>query len=308
MQLAAPRNVTRRAIRDTQGDRVFALANNALLTGLMLLVLYPLVYVVSASFSDPIAVSSGRVWLLPIEPTLVGYEAILKNKLLVTGFANSAFYTIAGTAISVLLTILAAYPLSRIELPGRRFLTFAFYFTMLFSGGMIATYIVVKQLGMVNTRLAMLLPNALSIFNLLVMRTYFQHNIPPELHEAAQLDGCSEFTYLRRIVLPLSKPIIVVVALFYAVDQWNTFFTALVYLHDRALWPLQLVLREVVIQNKIDPTMLTGLDPLQLAIRSQLSQVLKFSLIVVAALPMLIAYPFVQRHFVKGVLLGSVKG
>ena len=308
MQLAAPRNVTRRAIRDTRSDRVFALANNALLTGLMLLVLYPLVYVVSASFSDPIAVSSGRVWLLPIEPTLVGYEAILKNKLLVTGFANSAFYTIAGTAISVVLTILAAYPLSRVELPGRRFLTFAFYFTMLFSGGMIATYIVVRQLGMVNTRLAMLLPNALSIFNLLVMRTYFQHNIPAELHEAAQLDGCSEFTYLRRIVLPLSKPIVVVVALFYAVDQWNTYFTALVYLHDRALWPLQLVLREVVIQNKIDPTMLTGLDPLQLAIRSQLSQVLKFSLIVVAALPMLIAYPFVQRHFVKGVLLGSVKG
>jgi multiple sugar transport system permease protein/putative aldouronate transport system permease protein len=294
------------AIKDTRGDRIFMVFNYLVLTALLVTILYPLIYILSASFSDPRAVTSGRVWLLPVEPTLAGYAAIFKNKLLVSGFANSLFYTGAGTLISVGLTILAAYPLSRTDLPGRRAITLLFFFTTLFSGGLIPTYLVVRDLGMINTRWAMLIPGALGVWNVLIMRTYFQTNIPRELYEAAQLDGCDDFTYLGRVVLPLSGPIIAVVALFYAVGYWNTYFNALIYLSDKSLWPLQLVLRDILVQNNVDPQMLT--DVRELIFRQNLREALKYSLIVVATAPLLIAYPFVQKHFVKGILLGSVKG
>jgi multiple sugar transport system permease protein/putative aldouronate transport system permease protein len=269
-------------------------------------VLYPLIYIVSASFSDPVAVTSGRVWLWPVQPTLRGYEAIFKHRLLMTGFANSILYTVIGTLISVVLNILAAYPLSRADLPGRGVITFVFFFTTLFSGGLIPTYLVVRDLGMINTRWAMLIPGALGVWNVLIMRTYFQANIPRELYEAAQLDGCDDFTYLGRVVLPLSGPIIAVVALFYAVGYWNTYFNALIYLSDKNLWPLQLVLRDILVQNNINPQMLT--DVRELILRQNLRESLKYSLIVVATLPVLLVYPFVQKHFVRGILLGSVKG
>lgn len=298
----------RTVIKDTRGDRVFMAINYLALTILLLIVLYPLVYILSASFSDPRAVTSGKVWLWPVEPTLKGYEAIFKNKLLVSGFANALFYTTVGTLINVVMTILAAYPLSRPDLPGRGFLTILFFFTTLFSGGLIPTYLVVRDLGMINTRWAMLLPSALAVWNVLIMRTYFQTSIPRELYEAAQLDGCDDFTYLRTIVLPLSGPIIAVVALFYAVGHWNAFFNALIYLTSKGLWPLQLVLRDILIQNNIDPNMLTGIDINELILRQNLRESLKYSLIVVATVPLLLVYPFVQQHFVKGILLGSVKG
>ena len=298
----------RTVIKDTRGDRVFMAINYLALTILLLIVLYPLIYILSASFSDPRAVTSGKVWLWPVEPTLKGYEAIFKNKLLVSGFANALFYTTVGTLINVVMTILAAYPLSRPDLPGRGFLTILFFFTTLFSGGLIPTYLVVRDLGMINTRWAMLLPSALAVWNVLIMRTYFQTSIPRELYEAAQLDGCDDFTYLRTIVLPLSGPIIAVVALFYAVGHWNAFFNALIYLTSKGLWPLQLVLRDILIQNNIDPNMLTGIDINELILRQNLRESLKYSLIVVATVPLLLVYPFVQQHFVKGILLGSVKG
>jgi putative aldouronate transport system permease protein len=296
----------RSAIKDTRGDRIFMAFNYLTLTGLLVIVLYPLIYIVSASFSDPVAVTSGRVWLWPVQPTLRGYEAIFKHRLLMTGFANSILYTVIGTLISVVLNILAAYPLSRADLPGRGVITFAFFFTTLFSGGLIPTYLVVRDLGMINTRWAMLIPGALGVWNVLIMRTYFQANIPRELYEAAQLDGCDDFTYLGRVVLPLSGPIIAVVALFYAVGYWNTYFNALIYLSDKNLWPLQLVLRDILVQNNINPQMLT--DVRELILRQNLRESLKYSLIVVATVPVLLVYPFVQKHFVRGILLGSVKG
>jgi putative aldouronate transport system permease protein len=297
-----------RAVKESPGDRLFTVVNYLILTIILLLVLYPLIYILSASFSNARAVTSGRVWLWPVEPSLAGYEAIFKNKFLVSGFANSLFYTAAGTLLNVVLTVLAAYPLSRADLPYRRTITFVFYFTTLFSGGLIPTYLVVRQLGMLDTRWAMLLPGALSIWNVLIMRTYFQTTIPQEMFEAAQLDGCDDFTYLLRIVLPLSGPILAVIALFYAIGHWNSYFNALIYLQRKELWPLQLVLREILIQNQIDPSMMAGMDPQQMAIRQQLRELLKYSLIVIATLPLLLVYPFVQRHFVKGILLGSVKG
>lgn len=298
----------RSLIKDTRGDRIFMAFNYLVLTALLVTILYPLIYILSASFSNPVAVTSGRVWLWPVELTLRGYDAIFKHRLLMTGFANSLFYTGAGTLINVVMTILAAYPLSRPDLPGRGIITFLFFFTTLFSGGLIPTYLVVRDLGMINTRWAMLIPGALAIWNVLIMRTYFQTNIPRELYEAAQLDGCDDFTYLRTVVLPLSGPIIAVVALFYAVGHWNSFFNALIYLTSKDLWPLQLVLRDILIQNNVDPSMLAGIDVREMILRQTLRESLKYSLIVVATVPLLLAYPFVQKHFVKGILLGSVKG
>jgi putative aldouronate transport system permease protein len=295
-------------IKDTFGDRIFTAINYVILTLLLLVVVYPLIYITSASFSDAVAVSSGRVWLLPVEPTLLGYEAIFKNKLLVSGVLNSLFYTAVGTFVNVILTILAAYPLSRSDLPGRYFLTFLFFFTLLFNGGLIPTYLVVRDLGLLNTRWAMILPTALGVWNVLIMRTYFSTSMPRELHEAAQLDGCNDFTYLWRIVLPLSGPIIAVVALFYAIGHWNAYFSALIYLTDKSLWPLQLVLRDILVQNQVDPGMLAGLDAKEIARRQDLRLLLKYSLIVVATVPLLTIYPFVQKHFVRGIMLGSVKG
>jgi putative aldouronate transport system permease protein len=298
----------RTVIQDTVGDRIFTAINYVLLSMLLIVVAYPLIYITSASFSDALAVSQGRVWFFPVEPTLLGYEAIWKNKFLVSGILNSVFYTTVGTILNVILTILAAYPLSRTDLPGRYVITFLFFFTLLFNGGLIPTYLVVRDLGLLNTRWALILPTALGVWNVLIMRTYFQTNIPRELHEASQLDGCNDFSHLWRIVLPLSGPIIAVVALFYAIGHWNAYFNALIYLTDKSLWPLQLVLREILVQNQIDPGMLAGLDAKELARRQELRLLLKYSLIVVATVPLLLVYPFVQKHFVRGIMLGSVKG
>lgn len=298
--------MTRTLIRDTAGDRVFMAFNYLVLTLLLIIILYPLIYVLSASFSSGQAVSSGRVWLWPVEPTLAGYEAIFKNRMVIVGFYNSLFYTVVGTLVNVVMTILAAYPLSRPELPGRRVIAFLFFFTLLFSGGLIPTYLIVRDMGMLSTRWAMIIPTALSVWNVLIARTFFENNIPRELREAAELDGCDDFNFLWRIVLPLSGSILAVLALFYGVGHWNSYFNALIYLYDQNLWPLQLVLRDILVQNQVDPNMMT--DAREMAAKAQLRELLKYSLIVVATVPLLIVYPFVQRHFVRGVMIGSVKG
>jgi multiple sugar transport system permease protein/putative aldouronate transport system permease protein len=286
-------------------DRIFTIFNYAWLTFVLLIVAYPLIFVVSASLSDPTAVILGRMWLWPVGFNWNGYEAVFEHKGIMNGFANTIFYTGVGTLINVVMTILAAYPLSRKDLAGRNVLMALFVFTMMFSGGMIPTYLLVKDLGMLDTRWALIIPGALSVWNMIITRTYFQTNIPQELLEAAQLDGCNDFRFVRSIVLPLSGPIIAVIALFYAVGHWNQYFQALLYLRDQRLVPLQLVLREILVQNDVDLSSYSGRDAEELL---KLRELLKYSLIVVASLPVLTFYPFVQRFFVKGVMIGSLKG
>ncbi|MCQ6560661.1 carbohydrate ABC transporter permease [Paenibacillus mendelii] len=293
--------------RMTRQDRLFLLANDIFLFLILLVVLYPLVYVVSASFSSPSAVVTGKVWLFPVEPSLAGYKAVFSNKSIMTGYANTLFYTIAGTMLNVILTIAAAYPLARRDFKPRNVIMMIFAFTMFFGGGIIPTYILIKNLGLIDTRWVMILPQALSVFNIIITRTFFQ-NTPSELLEASQIDGCSDMRYLISVLLPLSKPIIAVMALFYSVMHWNAFFDALLYLNSDNLRPLQLVLREILVVNSIDVSMMQNVNIEELAARQGLSELLKYSLIIIASVPLLLFYPFIQRFFVKGVMIGAIKG
>ncbi len=293
-------------MKEAGSDRLFTIVNYCVLTLIMIIVLYPLVYVVSASFSSSSAVLSGRVWLWPVEPTLDGYKAVFKNGMVVRGFMNTLFYTVAGTGINLLFTVLAAYPLSRRDFRGRSMFMLLFVFTMMFNGGLIPTYLLVKNLGMIDTVWSMLIPSALSVWNVIIMRTYFQTTIPGELLEASQLDGCTDFRFLLRIVLPLSGPILAVIALFYAVGHWNQYFNAMIFLKRADLYPLQLILRDILVQNEINIDMLG--DAKTAAARQGLRELLKYSLIVVTSVPLLVVYPFVQKFFVKGVMIGSLKG
>ncbi|GIP33251.1 carbohydrate ABC transporter permease [Paenibacillus sp. J2TS4] len=293
-------------IVESSGDRLFNVINYIILFLFTITILYPLVYIVSASFSSPLAVVSGKVWLWPVDFSLDGYEAVFKHKLIWTGFANSIFYTVVGTAVNVVLTLMAAYPLSRKDFYIRHIVMALFVFTMMFSGGLIPSYLLVKDLGMIDTRWALILPGALSVMNVIITRTFFQTTIPDELLDAGQLDGCSDFKFMLHIVLPLSGPIIAVLTLFYAVGHWNSFFSALLYLKSQDLYPLQLVLRDILIQNEVDAEMMS--DVADSAARESLRELLKYSLIVVSTIPVLVIYPFIQRHFVKGIMIGSLKG
>jgi multiple sugar transport system permease protein/putative aldouronate transport system permease protein len=273
----------------------------------LLIVLYPVVYIVSASFSSPTAVISGKVVLFPVNVTLDGYKAVFEHKGIVRGFANTIFYTVVGTLFNLVMTTLAAYPLSRRKMPGRRIILFLFTFTMLFSGGIVPMYILNSRLGLINTRWVMIIPNAIAVFNMIIMRTFIETNIPEELYESAQIDGCSHFIFLLKIVLPLSKPIIAVLALYYGIGHWNAYFDALLYLKDDRLYPIQLILREILVLNQVDITT-TMLDPELLVARQGMADLLKYSLIVVSSAPFMLIYPFVAKHFVKGTLIGAIKG
>ena len=293
-------------VGESRGDRIFTIFNYIFLSLLVLSVLYPLIYVVSASLSSTTAVASGRVWLFPVDFSLLGYKTIFEYSKIWTGYGNSLFYMVVGTTVNVVLTILAAYPLSRRDFYGRGIFMFLFVFTMMFNGGLIPNYLLVQDLGLLNSRWALIIPNALSVFNVIITMSFFKSTIPNELLESAQLDGCNDFKFLYKVVLPLSAPIIAVISLFYAVGHWNSYFSALIYLRDASLFPLQLILRDILVQNSVDPSMIG--DATQLANKIGLQQLLKYSLIVVSSLPVLIAYPFVQRFFVKGVMIGSLKG
>ena len=299
------------AVRGTGSDRTFNAINYALLSVLLIVTLYPLLFILSSSLSSPNAVAAGQVWFWPVNPTLLAYTTIFKDSRIISGFANSIFYTGVGTVVNVVLTLLAAYPLSRRDMPGRGIFMFLFLFTLLFSGGLIPTYLVVKDLHLLNTRWALILPDALAVWNVIITRTYFQVTIPGELLEAARIDGADDFTFFRRVVLPLSWPIIAVNALFYAVGHWNEFFPALIYLTDQSLFPLQLVLQQILVQHQQDLTMTLGGGGADVAsdlARQNLALLLRYALIVVASVPLLLIYPFVQKHFVKGILIGSLKG
>jgi putative aldouronate transport system permease protein len=294
----------RRAIRESFGDRLFLAGVYVFLTIVLAVVLYPLIYILSSSFSNPLAVSAGKVWLWPVDVSLLGYQVVLSNPQVLTGYANSLFYAGFGTVISVTLTVVLAYPLSRKSFFGRNLLMMFITFTMLFSGGLIPTYFVVKNLGMLDTRWALLIPQAVWVWQVIIARTFFQSSIPDELAEASEMDGCSDLRFLWSIVIPLSKPIIAVLCLMYAVGQWNAYFDALIYLKSQHLFPLQLILRNILILN----TTASNMDASELLKRQQLADLTKYSLIVIASLPVLVIYPFVQRYFVKGMLIGSVKG
>ena len=293
-------------IKESQSDRLFNIINVTVLSITLLLVLYPLVYVISASFSSTNAILSGKVWLFPVEPSLDGYLAVFKNKNVLTGFYNTIIYTVIGTLINVIMTILAAYPLARGDFKYRHIFMLLLVFTMMFNGGLIPNYLLVKELSMLNTMWSLVIPTALSVWNVIIMRTYFQTTIPHELLEASQIDGASDIRFLLTIVMPLSGPIIAVISLFYAVGHWNQYFNAMLYINDQSLYPLQLVLRDILIQNEVNIEMLG--DAKTAAARQGLRELLKYSLIVVSTIPLLIVYPFVQKFFVKGVMIGSLKG
>ena len=294
-------------IRLSTGDRAFVIINYALLTLVLLIVLYPLIYIVSCSFSSPAAVTAGKVWLLPVDFSLQGYETVFKNSEIIPSFWNAIIITVVGTVINVVCTIMAAYPLARKGLMGRGFITGLFAFTMLFNGGLIPTFLIVKQLGLYNSYFALWLPGAVSVYNMVVARTFFQTNIPEELYEAGELDGCSDIKFMMRIAMPLSVPIIAVLVMFYAVGHWNGYFNALIYLSDKKKFPLQIVLRNILIENRMDDSnMMVDVD--QMARKQGLAELLKYSLIIIGSLPMMILYPFVQKHFVKRVMIGALKG
>ena len=287
-------------------DKIFYIITGFLLTAFFIIVLYPCIYVVSASFSSGSAVEAGRVILWPVDFSLEGYKAVFHTPSVWIGFRNSLFYTIAGTLINILVTMIAAYSLARPDLPGRNGIMLFFTFTMFFSGGMITGYMLVRSLHILNTIWAMLIPGALGVYNLIIARTFIESNIPTELLEAAQMDGCSDIRFFASIVLPLSKAVIAVLVLFYGVSHWNSYFNAMIYLNDKELYPLTIYLKEILMASQIDPS--TVADPeLQNQI-ARMAAVIKYALIVVSMVPILILYPFIQKYFVKGVMIGSVKG
>lgn len=293
-------------MKQSMEDRIFDAVNMLLLVLLAVIVLYPLLFVLSASVSDPAVVARGELWLFPKGINWTGYQRVLQNEEILSGYGNTILYTLAGTALNLVLTICAAYPLSRKDFRGRHVITAIIMFTLFFSGGLIPAYLLVKQLGMLNTIWAMIVPNAVAVWNIIIMRTFFQTSIPYELQESASLDGCGNFRILLSIVLPLSMPIIAVMILFYAVGHWNAFFQALIYLTDRSRYPLQLILREILIQGQMQ----SMIDMADDSLAKKLMEVesIKYAIVIVANLPVLLLYPFLQKYFVKGIMIGALKG
>lgn len=289
-------------------DKTFDIINFIVMLLVVIIVLYPLYFIVIASFSNPNAVASGEVFLFPKGFSLKGYEEIFKYKDVWVGYRNSIIYTIVGTSVNLIATIPAAFAFSRKELVGSKWLMLLFTFTMFFGGGLIPTFLLVQSLHLDNTMWALVLPGAVSVYNLIVARTFFTQNIPNELFEAATVDGADYFKYFFSIVLPISKPIIAVMFLIYAVGHWNAYFSALIYITDRAKYPLQVVLREILIQQQSISGSSSALNAQSLEMQRQMAELIKYGLIVVSSLPVLCIYPFVQKHFVKGMMIGSVKG
>ncbi len=288
-----------------KGDIAFDIVNHIVVLLILVIVTYPIIYVLSASFSAPTAIMSGKVKLLPVEPSLEGYKVLIKYSKVITGFYNSIIYTAFGTLISMFLTVCGAYPLSRPDFKVRGVILLLFAFTMWFTGGIIPTYMVIQKLGMLDTRWSILLPTAVSFYNLTIVRTYFVNSIPRELNEAAKIDGCDDFRYLVKIVLPLSVPVLAVVGMYYAVGQWNSYFNAFLYLQSQELFPLQIVLRDILILNTAND----AIGDLELASkREYMAELLKYSLIVVSSLPVILIYLLVQKHLIRGIMIGAIKG
>lgn len=294
------------ASRKSKGDLIFDAINLVIMLAVSLVILYPLYFVIIASITDPSVVNKGGLLLYPEVLFVGGYKKIFEYQPLWLGYWNSIVYTAVGTLLNLLVTIPAAYAFSRTDLYGRRWMQKLFIFTMFFSGGLIPSYLVVDGLGLRDTIWAMILPVALSVYNLIIARSFFEGNMPIEMLEAAKIDGCGDMRYFVSIVLPLSKVIIAVMALFYAVSHWNSYFNALIYLNKEELYPLQIILRNLLIINTAGNSMIV--DPMSLANKAKLAEQMKYGVIVVASLPLLMVYPFLQKYFTKGVMIGAVKG
>ncbi len=294
------------AIRHSTGDKVLLAVITLFLVVFFLIVAYPILYVLACSISDPKAILAGKVTVFPVGFNLEGIKTTLTYARIYTGLVNSLFYAGFSVLVNLVLTVMCAYPLSRADFQGRNAIMFLCAFTMWFSGGMIPGYMLVRDLGMLNTVWAIIIPGAMSVYNMIIMRTYFQSSIPVELLESSQLDGCSDLRFLWSIVLPLSGPILAVIALYAFVGQWNAYFDAFLYLSDRNLYPMQLILREILLMN--DASLVEGLDIEEYERRVMMGELLKYSSIVISSIPVILLYPFIQKHFVKGVMIGALKG
>ena len=296
-------------IKETRRDRIFNGINLIIVTVCLLLVLYPLYFVVICSFSNPNSVAAGEVWLYPKDITLDAYKTVFENKDILIGYRNTIFYTIVGTLFNLALTLPAAYGLSKKNFMGRNVIMFFIVLTMYFSGGMIPTYLTVRGLGLLNTWWALIIPAGCSTYNLIVARTFFANGVPSEIEEAAIIDGCSTFRVFFQIVLPLSTALIGVLTLYYGVAHWNEYFRALIYLSSaREKVPLAQVLREILILNTMKATAGSSVDEEMALYYANLANLLKYALIIVSAAPLLVVYPFLQKYFDKGVMIGSLKG
>ena len=299
--------MSKRKQKQPLGDRIFTIVNYAYLIICAIIIIFPLLNVVSQSLSSPGDVFGGRVLFFPKNFSLMGYSKIIKSKEIMGGFGNSIFIVVVGTIVSVTLTMMAAYPLARKGLAGRNTVLALFTFTMMFSGGLIPTYLLVKSLHLIDTRWALILPHAVGVWNVVIARTFFVNTIPDELYEAAEIDGCSDIRTFFSVVLPLCTPILAVMALFYAVGIWNSYFDSLLYLSTQSKFPLQLVLRNLLMNAELQSKMLENAIGDQSMALAQ-AEVLKYAVIVFSSLPMLMLYPFIQKYFVKGIMVGSVKG
>ena len=295
-------------IKPTMQDRVLQTVLYGVLSIALVVVIYPLFFVIIASISDPVRVNTGEVWIVPLGLTLDGYGEIFTDDQILRGYWNSVLYTVFGTLLNLVLTITAAYALSRRDMVGRNLIMGVLVFTMFFTGGLIPLFLLVRSLGLYDTFFIMILvmPNAVSVFNIVIARTFFQSNIPQELLEAASMDGCSDFRFLISVVIPISGAIIAVLMVFYAVSHWNAFFGALVFLKSEDRYPLQLILRGILLSHQLaDDMWVDDSDALK---HQMLAESIKYGVIVVASIPVLVLYPFVQKHYVRGVMLGSIKG
>ena len=288
-------------------DKVVYFINYVLLALLLVIVLYPIIYIISCSFSSGSALMAGRVRLLPVEFTFDSYKAVFKYQSIWSGYKNSVIYTIVGTLISIVFTLFAAYPLSRDDFRGQKLFTGLFLFTMMFSGGLIPTYLLVRNLKLIDTMWAIVLPGAVSAYNMIVARTFFKQTIPKELMEAAEMDGCSDFKFFSRIVIPLSTPIVAVLCLWVAVSLWNSYFNPMIYINSEDKYPLQLVLRRILLMSQVNLNS-SSVDPQVIAKNQYLSEMLKYGTIIISTLPLMVIYPFVPKYFVKSVMLRSVQG
>lgn len=294
------------AKRQTWDDKLYYVLVYLTVGILTLTVLYPIVFILSASFSEPSAVSAGQVTLLPVGFSVEGYKRVLGYDRVWIGFRNTILYTGFGTLLNVFMTLICAYPMARKGLPLKQPIMFLFSFTMLFSGGMIPSYLLMRDLHLLNTPYVMIIPGAMAVYQMVITRTYIQSSIPYDIMESAMLDGCNDFRYFAQFVLPLSVPVIAVIAMQYAVGHWNAYFNAFIYLTNKELFPLQVFLREVLVMSQIDPE--DFIDDETAAVIQGLSDLLKYALIVVSTAPILVVYPLIQRHFVKGLMVGSLKG
>ena len=276
-------------------DKVVYFINYVLLALLLVIVLYPIIYIISCSFSSGSALMAGRVRLLPVEFTFDSYKAVFKYQSIWSGYKNSVIYTIVGTLISIVFTLFAAYPLSRDDFRGQKLFTGLFLFTMMFSGGLIPTYLLVRNLKLIDTMWAIVLPGAVSAYNMIVARTFFKQTIPKELMEAAEMDGCSDFKFFSRIVIPLSTPIVAVLCLWVAVSLWNSYFNPMIYINSEDKYPLQLVLRRILLMSQVNLNS-SSVDPQVIAKNQYLSEMLKYGTIIISTLPLMVIYPFVQKY------------